>query len=425
MRIRSNSFVLLALVACCGAAQAQGTLPSPLSTDMVPDRLVQAANPGHASERQPVSFAWPIAARSALESPQAFVHESREFLATVDGAQLRKGYAIDTTAPGAVIRISPSADAHTTALTLDQIEVGKNGRKLPGAQALDRAATAEQMRQAGAPFPEGTLAFRVRPELGAGRITLQAGKANGRFLVHVYEPESPVRLYLGSDRDSHIAGNRLVLSGRLVDGDRTIATGRIGGLITAPDSRTYPVDFRTLGDGQAVAEADLPAEASLLPGLWEVHAFVSVDRPAGRALRDAKIAVAVAAPTARLAGDYRVETADGGLKVFFEVEAASEGRYEVGAVLYGSDSAGQPRPFAVGRSAAWLTAGNGELTLHFGADLLGKGLSAPYELRQLSLTDQSRLGRLEYRELGPRNVGVAGPAVAAGTSPGIGLDPER
>ncbi|NLB13227.1 MAG: hypothetical protein GX826_04295 [Gammaproteobacteria bacterium] len=56
------------------------------------------------------------------------------------------------------------------------------------------------------------------------------------------------------------------------------------------------------------------------------------------------------------------------------------------------------QPFAIAHSARWLEPGKGEgITLDFG-DLAAKsGLAAPYELRDLSLNDQARLGLLETR----------------------------
>lgn len=403
MRIESIAGALLALI-LAGAAQAQGRLPSPQGGDLVPDRLVAAPDPGFAQERKPVSFAWALDSAANLETSRPFVAESREFYATVEGVKLRGGYAVLTTAPGAVVRISPATE-DAAALSAKDLELQVQGRRLPATQAVERAATAEQLRQAGMDVSEGTLAFRVRPELGAGRVELRAGKARGRYLVHVYEPNSPFRLYLGSERDSTLAGERLRLSGRLYEGDRPLAPDSIGGLLVAPDGRSFALDFSAGSDGAAVAEATLPAEAAAQPGLWEVHTFATSRQPNGRVLRDGKIAIAVAAPTARLGEGYRIRKGKG-LKVSLEVETAAPGRYEVGAVLYGTDAQGQLRPLAAGRSAAWLEAGGGELTLRFGPELLGRGLGAPYALRDLSLTDQSRMGRLEQRALGPEGLGA-------------------
>ncbi|MDZ4350622.1 MAG: DUF4785 family protein [Xanthomonadaceae bacterium] len=411
MRNQLTVLVSLALLVCTGAS-ANGLLPAPEAADLVPSQLIAAPDPGFASESQAVSFAWALDRNAALEAPQPYVAESREFFETVDAARLQAGYRIDTTAPGAVIRISPEQSGRVTAISAAGIEIEHNGTVLNASQALDQVATSEELRQAGLDFGNGALAFRVKPELGAGDVVLRAGKARGRYLVHVFEPNSPMRLVLGSERSNHIAGQTLAVSARLYDGDAPMAAQRLGGLVTAPDGRTFPLEFKagTASDGST--QIVLPSEASTQPGLWEVHTFATGRHAGGRLLRDAKIAVAVAAPTARLSGDYGVDSSQG-LKVSLGVEAASAGRYEVGAVLYGTDVSGGLAPMAAARTADVLTAGQGELVLEFPAELMGRGFSAPYALRDITLSDQSRMGRLEARAIGPE---IAIPA-AQGTGP--------
>ena len=79
------------------------------------------------------------------------------------------------------------------------------------------------------------------------------------------------------------------------------------------------------------------------------------------------------------------------------VEAASSGRFEVRGVLYGTAGDGSLLPFAIAHAARWLDPGQADITLKFGADVMPSGLSAPYELRDLSLNDQARMGQLETR----------------------------
>ncbi|MFC4729289.1 DUF4785 domain-containing protein [Coralloluteibacterium thermophilus] len=380
-------------------AQMRVALAPPASGDVAPRHLAGRAVPTPPSvETEPVQFAWPIDASTPLARPAPYEAESREFWATVDGAALARGYRVHTTGPAAVVRISAEPGAATPAFSTLQVLHG--GRTLSAQAASTARADAAQLEAAGAPFPDRTLALQLRPDLGAGAFDLRMAEARGRYLVHVFEPESPYALHLATPETAHLTGDRVRLEARLRTPASGVSLQRIGALLTAPDGRTVPAEFRREGDAWR-AEVALPPDASAVPGLWELHAFAVGRAAAQPLLRDAKLALAVAAPTARLGRAAAVEPAPDGLRFAVPVEAAVEGRYEVRGVLYGTSATGELVPAAVGHSAARLEAGTGALELHFEPALLA-GLSAPYELRDLELSDQGRNGRLERRALGLR-----------------------
>ena len=401
---RLSTLLLALAVGSPAIAQNLQRLPLAGADDLVASALIAAPNPGFNTERAPVQFAWKLDAAQALQASAPYVDDSRQFWVNVSAAQMQRGYAIDTTAPGAVIRLSPGLDSDMTALALGDLQLQVAGQTMNAAQAVEHAADAEQMRQAGADFSAGTLAFRIRPELGAGRVSLKAAKAKGSYLLHVYEPNSSLRLRLAAARDSVVAGGEVAISARLYDGDLAIKAGRLGGLITAPDGRSIDLNFVEGADGSIVARAALPADAASQPGLWEVHTFATTKNGKARVLRDAKTAIAVAAPTARFAEEVGFAQGNG-IDVRLHVQAAAEGRYQASGVLYGTDANGQLQPMAAAQSAAWLEAGTSELALHFGPEVLNAALRAPYAVRELGLADQTRMGQLERRAGGIENLG--------------------
>ena len=81
----------------------------PGSRDQAPSRLVSAPAPAGDFERKPVSFAWALDPWAELEAPAPFVAESREYWALAEASEMQAGLSIDTTAPGALIRVSPAA----------------------------------------------------------------------------------------------------------------------------------------------------------------------------------------------------------------------------------------------------------------------------------------------------------------------------
>lgn len=382
------------------AGVSQALLPPTGHGDLTVARLDSRAPATPADvERQPVRFAWAIAADATLEAPTPYTATSREFWATVDAGELAGGYAIHTTQPGAMVLVSPQAGAKVDPA---QLRILRNGRALDAGQATDSNAPAAELQAVtGAPFAPGALGFRIRPELGVGRFDVQVPDARGRYVVHVHEPDSPYALRLTNPSAARLAGQPFKVDAGFIAPPGSPPLQRLGGLLTAPDGRSFPLDFSALPGGDYRLQATLPDQASSQAGLWEVHAFAVGQANGQPLLRDAKVALQVAAPTARLAGQYAVATGSDGLSISVPVQVAAEGRYEVRTVLYGSDASGRLRPAAVAHAADWLTPGRGQLTVHFEPGLYA-GLAAPFELRQLSLADQGRHGPLEYRERAAR-----------------------
>ena len=114
-------------------------------------------------------------------------------------------------------------------------------------------------------------------------------------------------------------------------------------------------------------------------------------------LRDARTAVMVSLPTARFTGEAEVLRRDGGMVFQMPVETAAAGRYELRGTLYGSDPSGELKPMAIAHGAQVVSAGSGVLELRFTPDVMNPALSAPYALRDLSLSDQSRMSLSEQR----------------------------
>ena len=379
------------------AAEHTRLLPA-AAGDLVPTRLVaEKAALAADIERAPVDFAWALDPAEKLAPTVPFVAESREFWSTIDGAALQKGYAFQTTAPGALIRISPAGGNKTASLKTSDLTLRLDGRQLDLKSAIEHSADAEQLKAAGAQFSDGTLVFRLARDVGAGRIELGAKHASGRYLMHVFEPDSALALSLGANRDRALAGDTVTLTARFDSEKGALAPESIGGVVTAPDGRSIDVVFARRKDGRYSADVALPADAGDGLALWEAHTFAVAKHGGALVARDAKTSFAVSKPTARLGGAISTEAKRDGVTVTLPVEAASAGRFEVRGVLYGTAKDGSLLPFAIAHAARWLDPGQANITLKFGADVMPSGLAAPYELRDLSLNDQARLGLLETR----------------------------
>lgn len=399
----SRMTIALAVASALFALPLQAAQPllAAKGTDQVAPRVERAPMPDAAIERAPLSFAWALEPGQALAAPAPFTALSRSYWDTVDAASLQRGLDLPLTAPDAVIQVSPVQGARV--LDVEQLQV----RDPAGLLALDKVVDAQQLRAAGMSVGEGTAMARTGASAAVGTYRLQAAQAQGRYVVQVLEPNSPIALQLQADRQQVLAGGSVQLSARLQDdgGRAAVAGGRsvartlpAGGeaLLVAPDGRSWPVPLVAGKEGLR-ARVTLPEDIGQAQGLWELQAFVS----ANGVQRDAKVAFAVARPTARFSGQAQADAAQ--REVRLPLQIGAPGRYEARGTLYATGPDGQLRPVAQAHSAAWFgTAGSGELLLPFDSVALPRGYAAPFELRDLQLQDQSRMAPIESRAVALR-----------------------
>lgn len=387
-----RTILSLALLVAAGHASAADAPMLPAGKhDQIPQRLAAVAAPKAAAERAPVRFSWaldPAAELAADPLPEAV--ESREYWQETDGATLQRGLAVATSAPGALIRVSPVAGA--AAVAADSLRITRAGQPVG---ALKRTG-AEQLQAAGLAVGDGTAAVQLAADAAPGAYAVQLAQARGRYVVHVFEPASEVRLLARLSRDHALAGGSGEIEVGLQRGDRALkAEG--GALLVAPSGRSWPLALKAGGDGRLRGAVPLPADAADEPaGLWEVQVFAGD----GTIQRDARTALAVAQPTARLDGAYAFDART--LSFTLPLRAASPGRYELRGTLYASNARRELRPVAIAHSAQWLDGGAARIALAFDRTQLPKGYGAPFELRQVELNDQSRLAPIERRQRAAR-----------------------
>ena len=376
----------------------------PSATDLLSTRVVAPPAGGAlATEaREAVSFSWALPAdRPLAAAPVPFTAESREYWLRVSGADLGRGVRLPTTAPGALIRLSPQPGAGGTAPRLEDIELrDAGGRSFPAGRGVAALASAEALAAAGADFEPGTAAFLVREELGAGALTLgwAAAEPRATYIVHVFDRASKAVLRLSTNRPFYLDGDRLVLEAGISLAGARLALEQVTGFAVSPAGRAWPLRFARQPRGTYRAELRLDAREAAQPGLWQVEIQAGGRRDGFEVLRNARTAFPCAVPTARFSGDVELGKASG-LSLTLGVEAATPGRYEVRGILFGTNPAtGGLEPFAAAHSAAWLETGRGVLALEVEPSILaGSHLKPPYEVRQLELRDQGRMGLLEGR----------------------------
>ena len=399
----------LTLLGGAFAAQAQSPsgadtlrLLAPAARDQIVSRL-RAPAPGKLDtsglERAPIAVSWALDAAKPLDAhPQAFVRESREYWIDASETELQRGVALDLSARGAVIRISPHASNLQPLIERRDIVLRAGGQQLHLDGTVQALASEDDLRAAGMDAPAGSVALRLADGFAANRIELAVPTARGAWLVHVYEPASKVVLKLGAERER---GNLDAIRVQAEFAGVQAPAG-ISGLISAPDGHTQELAFTRQPDGRFVASVVPDLAHAGDRGLWEVHAFAQAGASSGGVPRDARTAFAVNLPVARLDGRVeRIASKARGpqLDLRIGVEALVASRYQVAAVLYGTAADGRLRPAAVAQSAAWLERGHGLIDLRYdAASLAGTTLGPPWEVRDLRLLNQADMGLLERRE---------------------------
>lgn len=386
-----NKTLLFCLISASFSAQA-GSLLAPRGNDQTANRVVSAPLPAGEFERKPLSFSWQLNPAAELTAQAPFVAESREYWAQVDGAELARGHDIDTTAAGAVIRISPAKGA--APVSADKVQVLRNGRAIAQPESFQRQATAKQLQDAGMDIADGSAVLQLAEANGKGRFQLKMGQAKGRYLVHVFEPNSEYALRAQGNRATLLAGDTLEVSAQLSRDGKSLA-GQMDGMLVSPSGRSLNLSF-----ANGKARVQVPADAASERGLWEVQLFSGAIDAGASIQRDARTVVAIAQPTARLSGSYEFDT--GNLAFRLPVQVGAEGRYELRGTLYATATDGTLRPVSQAHGAAWLAAGERSLSLGFDRSHVPMGYRAPFELRNVELNDQTRMGKLETRELAAR-----------------------
>lgn len=382
---------LLLLLSTAVQAQTAGLLPAQPG-DLVPARAraIDRAVPD-SIERLPLAYAQPLAADEALTAEPA-IHraESREYWQRVDAAALRQGYPLALTSAGALILLSPTPSA--AAPDAAQMSIVRGAERATLAQAGEALADATALRAAGMQVATGALGFRLRDGYETG-AALQMEGARGEYLLHVAEPRSRQVLTLASRRDTLHAGDTIEVDLALEGGARI---GHAAGLLVAPDGTALDLDLRSDGS-RARGSVRIPDATASMAGLWDLRTSVAANDGTRAFQRDARTAIAVSVPTARIAAATRDAKAPGRGEIAIDVDldVASAGRYEVRGVLHGTAADGRLVPAAAAQSAAWFEPGSGRLRLAFPAS--AAGLRAPYELRDLRLNDQTVPALVERR----------------------------
>lgn len=324
--------------------------------------------------------------------------QSREYTLDVNGQSLQRGVSLTTSAPGALVRIS-AADGRS-AVEPQMMNISQQGGKsFAKGSGFDMLVDSNSMQAQGIGFQRGTTGFKIADELGKGGFTLQTNQKinpNGKYRINVFEKNSDTALYLKSQRAGYFKGDTLSVDAHVFDQGQAQTIRNIKGQLVSPTGQSYPVIFKKSDDGYQV-KMPMKMSADNTPGaLWELHTEVKAQVNGKLVQRNGRVPFSYDEMTASMGGNVQIVGGDKNLKAMVPVNVSQDSRFEVRGVLYGTDQTGNMKPIMMTHTAQNLGRGAGQIMMEFDAKILAdSGLSAPYELRNVELRDQSQMAILK------------------------------
>ncbi len=348
-------------------------------------------------EQQPVHFSQAISTTGKLSfNNNGYSHVSDEYWFEATGRELMLGVAINISQPGALIRLSGKHGKNQTkegwqnSIDPEAVSLLQAGNKL-GA-AFTQKVSAEQFATANI-FPNSS-ALQVNKTLGAGKFTLkveQALQASQRYIVNVKEKNSEHKLHLTIDKQSYRQGQDIFFNADVVNshGEALPANQKVS--VKLPNGEVQPLQVSQVNQQFKVTLPQVHHEQER-GQLYELMIETAAQHNGIKVRRNGKVAFAVSKATARLEGKVNHR----GDAIEFNLNVASEGRYEISGIVYGMNSQGKSVAFMLSRSAYYLPAGLHKKSLQLDKAIIKQsGLQAPYTVKSVQLLDQSRLALLQ------------------------------
>lgn len=348
-------------------------------------------------EQQPVHFSQAISTADKISfNNKGYTDVSDEYWFEATGRELMLGVGINISQPGALIRLSgkysknQAREGWQNSIDPESVTLLKAGNKV--AAAFTQKVSAEQFATANI-FPNSS-ALQLNKTLGAGKFTLkveQTLQASQRYMVNVKEKNAEHKLHVAIDKQSYRQGQDIFFNADVLNrhGEALLAKQKVS--VKLPNGAVQPLHV-TQVNKQFKAVLPQTYHEQQRGQLYELMIETEAAHNNIKIKRNGKVAFALNQPTARLEGEVK-HNEDA---IEFNLNVASEGRYEISGIVYGMNQQGKSVPFMLSRSAYYLAAGLHKKSLQLDKAIIKQsGLQAPYRVKSVQLLDQSRLALLQ------------------------------
>lgn len=358
-----------------------------------------------ANAEERLHYSMPVS-NQTFDADHKYSIGSKEYWFETSGAELNKGVELNNTSPRVLMLISQARnDAAPRVSNNKKLDVGLMQLVSGNDQVVDSKHVSEpQLAQTGF-FSKSAAIFtdKSATDMGPLRLkTTQALNPDDKFLVMVREPDSNYVLNLSTTSQS-IDHNRTTLASVSID---------FPSLFKFSNEPQKPITYKAVLIGVDGSKTELKSQykngklSFLRPkldniiapinGLYELLVEAKGYRNGIFFHRKGKLALAFSQPTASIFDDEISANDIENAKVQIMVETYS--RFEVRAILYGTNSSGDLVPVMESHVADDLNPGLAKLALKFDPKILAKaGVKAPYKIDNIRLYDQNQMAMLEEK----------------------------
>lgn len=352
---------------------------------------------------------------TTVDTDRSYTASSKEYWFETTGEALNQGVALNNTSPRVLMLISQAREA--AANQVSQLSDGKLDVSLMQLLTEDnqlvnsKHVSEPQLAQTGI-FSKSAAVFTDKGAQDRGPLRLKTSQSlrpNDRFLVMVREPDSDYALKLSTTSQS-VDHKRDVLASVEVTMPRTL--NRSFGLLRpvsykatliGVDGSKVKLTTQYQNGNLNILRPSLSNIIAPINGLYELLVEATGYRNGIVFQRKGKLALAFSQPTASLVDD--VVLANDLSKAQVRIMVDNYSRFEVRAVLYGTNQAGKLVPVQEAQVAQELNAGLASLPLKFDPSLLAQAnVSAPFKIDNVRLYDQQQMAMLEEKNAIPHVV---------------------
>ncbi len=398
------------------------SLQPPAANDLIA-KTVQATESMQILNRSnsDVMVSWPLPNNIELAPVSSYRASSKAYWLTVSNKQLQQGVRLQTTAPGAVIQLSPlqSANGATTTLNAPTDSsppdssrftlTDKQGKQYPLTTASALSVSTAQLNNTAISFAPGGLIVQLKDSLGSGEFILRSNTTvsstqatnTPAYNVYVLDKNSKVSLSLQTISDTVFSGQTLRAKISMLNARQAVDIKSIEVFLRTPDGKIIDAGKPSIKQGYIEISKQMDNRKNFNnTGLWELHVKANSVMNGLTIRRHAKTSFAYTRPNASIGQSVTIsKSPDAKLNLTFNLQAASSGRFELRGTLYATNQQHQQVPIMYGNSAGWRAAGNSKLQLTYDLNKIDRAaFSAPYEIRDLRLLDQSRMMLLHRQQ---------------------------
>ncbi|GAA0341609.1 hypothetical protein GCM10009092_02680 [Bowmanella denitrificans] len=328
--------------------------------------------------------------------PVAEQVQSNEYSIQVNGHDLHQGVTLHTTKAEALFLLTPLGSKQQSPLDVELLQLRYKNQQ--GHPQIARRVSQQLLAQTG--VLDNSMALQTTADSHPGAMLLSTSQplpADASYRITVKEKGSAYILNLSVDNQNLLAQQRILARASLEKLGQSLQIQRAEATLVAPDGELLPASVKISRSGDMYIRASAPQKIlSPKQGLYEIRLQSVAQEDQATIPRDAKLAVALTNKTATLADVFLLQE-----KILYAkvgLLAEQDSRFEIRAMLYGTNADGQLVPVMESHAAQTLTAGADSILVPFEQAILDKaGVTAPFKLASVKLFDQHQLGLLDTK----------------------------